>query len=394
MTLTNKQEEALKTAVQRYHNGEKYTIISGYAGSGKTTLVKFIIAALGIDPDDVGYVAFTGKAAMVLQQKGCKNAVTAHKLLYKALLQKDGSYKFIPRTELEHDYKVVVVDEVSMLPKIMWERLMMHNVYVLACGDPGQLPPVDKDQDNHLLDNPHVFLDEIMRQAQESEIIQLSMHVREGQPISTFKASGNQVMLIPQSQVSEGMYKWADQIICGKNVTRFQINNFARKVKGFGPEPQIGDKIVCDSNHWDYFSNLGNWCLTNGVIGEITSFKHKKVPFPGWTHIPIADYLITDIQLADGDGFKSIPIDYKFLTTGTPALTGRQTAMIKSSKKIVVDPPMDFEYGYAITCHRSQGSEWPRVLLYEEPFGTKEDKTRWLYTAVTRAQDKLVVLTK
>ena len=121
ITLTNKQEQGLREAVERYKRGEKYTVISGYAGSGKSTLVKFIISALGVDPEtQVAYVAFTGKAAAVLSQKGCHNATTAHKLLYKAKPMPNGSYKFIPRDILEKDYRLVVVDEISMLPKDLW----------------------------------------------------------------------------------------------------------------------------------------------------------------------------------------------------------------------------------------------------------------------------------
>ena len=86
MILTKKQEEGLKIAVSRYYNNEPYTCISGYAGSGKSTLIKFIIASLDVDPEvEVAYVAYTGKAANVLQSKGCPNATTAHKLLYKAI---------------------------------------------------------------------------------------------------------------------------------------------------------------------------------------------------------------------------------------------------------------------------------------------------------------------
>ena len=69
-----------------------------------------------------------------------------------------------------------------MLPTDMWNLLLSHHIYILACGDPEQLPPINPKDNNHVLDNPHVFLDEIMRQAQESEIIRLSMHVREGHP--------------------------------------------------------------------------------------------------------------------------------------------------------------------------------------------------------------------
>ena len=98
MELTRKQEEGLKIAVERYCAHERWTCIAGYAGSGKSTLIKFIISALDVDPEEeVCYVAFTGKAATVLQQKGCPNATTAHKLLYKAKMMANGTFKFFPK---------------------------------------------------------------------------------------------------------------------------------------------------------------------------------------------------------------------------------------------------------------------------------------------------------
>lgn len=136
ITLTKKQEEGLKIAVQRYRQGEKYTVISGFAGSGKSTLIKFIIEALGVDEEAVAYVAYTGKAANVLAKKGCPNAITAHKLLYWARPMPNGSYKFSPKPKWEVPYSVIVVDEVSMLPKPMWDLLLSHDAYILATGDP------------------------------------------------------------------------------------------------------------------------------------------------------------------------------------------------------------------------------------------------------------------
>ena len=113
-------------------------------------------------------------------------------------------------SKLKYNPKVIVVDEVSMLPKQMWDLLISHGIYVLATGDPGQLPPVDKTSDNGILNNPHVFLDEIMRQAQDSEIIRLSMWIREGKSINLFPCSNQQVMIVKPRDVVTGMYEWAD----------------------------------------------------------------------------------------------------------------------------------------------------------------------------------------
>lgn len=394
MLLTTKQQEGLEIAVERFNQGMPYTCIAGYAGTGKSTLIKFIIAALDLHPEEVCYVAYTGKAAQVLRQKGCPNAVTAHKLLYKAKPMPNGSYKFEPKTSLEEEYSIIVVDEISMLPKTMWERLLTHRVHVIAMGDPFQLPPIDTDSDNHVLDKPHVFLDEIMRQAAESEIIRLSMHIREGKPISEFKASGQQVLIYRPDELVTGMYEWADQIICATNATRNQINMDMRNIKGFGPEPAVGDKIISLRNQWEFFSNGSDPSpLTNGSIGTISNTDLKSVWVPKYINSQPVDFLYTTMVDENGDRFDYIPVDYKALTTGTKALTGQQEYQMRKLKKCP-DPPFEFSYAYAITCHKAQGSEWPNILVFEERFPfDKEDHARWLYTAVTRAENKLVLVT-
>lgn len=395
MVLTAKQEEGLKIAVQRYRDREPWTVISGYAGSGKSTLIKFIIAALGVDPvEDVCYVAFTGKAANVLSQKGCPNAITAHKLLYYAKQMPNGKYIFDPKSRLDHQYKVIVVDEVSMLPKPMWDLLLRHKIYVLATGDPGQLPPIDPENDNHVLDHPHVFLDEVMRQAQDSEIIRLSMWIRDGNPLGAFPCNREQVQIVNKYEVVDGMYSWADQILCATNAKRTEINNIVRNQKGFGTEPQIGDKVISLKNHWEWASHQGTWALTNGSIGTISNMDKKVIVLPPYITDKRLSVLYTDINLDDGDKFDSVPIDYTALTTGQPILEPRQMFLMKKNKSLPV-VPFEFAYAYAITTHKAQGSEWSKVLVFEEWFpNVPEEHKRWLYTAATRASDKLVIVKK
>ena len=203
--LNQKQKEGLEIAVNRYRNGEKITIISGYAGTGKSTLVKFIISALkedGIDPDrDVVYTSFTGKATQVLQKKGNKNVSTLHKLLYEYFPRSDGT--FFRRPVLAINYKIVVVDECSMVPKELFMQLSKYKVHIICLGDPGQLPPIDKNEDNHLLDYSHIFLDEIMRQEEQSEIIKLTMDIRAGKPLNHF--IGKEVQILDKDELTTGM---------------------------------------------------------------------------------------------------------------------------------------------------------------------------------------------
>ena len=393
MILTTKQEEGLRIAVARYKAREPYTCIAGYAGTGKSTLIRFIIDALQINPDkDVCYVAYTGKAACVLRQKGCANAITAHKLLYWAAPKPNGGFVFKSKPKLEEDYKVIVVDEISMLPKEMWELLLSHQIYIIAAGDPEQLPPINPESDNHVLDKPHIFLDEIMRQAYDSEIIRLSMWIREGNPLDTFPCVNEQVQIFSPFEIVSGMYSWADQILCATNAKRIEINNFVRQQKGFGVEPQIGDKVISLTNHWEYLSHSGDWALTNGSIGEITNFTRQKIYVPPYIIKNPIEYMFTDIKLEDDDTFDATPIDYELLKSGKSPLTPRQIFQLNKNEKCL-DAPFDFAYAYAITGHKSQGSEWNRVLVFEERFPfSAEDHRRWLYTTCTRASEKLVVI--
>ena len=111
MTLTNGQEEGLKVAVERYKSKKPYTTIVGYAGTGKTTLVKFIVDELKLNDMLVVYIAYTGKAALVLRNKGCANAMTAHRLLYKSEEQPDGTFIHTPKKKLDKHYSLIVCDE-------------------------------------------------------------------------------------------------------------------------------------------------------------------------------------------------------------------------------------------------------------------------------------------
>ena len=200
ITLTSKQEQGIRIAKERYRAGEKFTCIAGYAGTGKSTLVKFLISELGIPQEDIAYACFTGKAALVLQQKG-QAAMTLHKLLYNSFKRPDGTFSHIPKDELDKDYKLIVIDEVSMCPANIWQQALKHNVHIIALGDPFQLPPIG--EDNGILAEPHVFLDEVMRQALESDIIKLSMDIRAGKPLQLM--DGNDVKVISKDQVVAGM---------------------------------------------------------------------------------------------------------------------------------------------------------------------------------------------
>ena len=378
MILTNGQEKGLKIAVERYKKGEPYTVIAGYAGTGKSTLVSHIVDALNISPFDVCYVAFTGKASLVLREKGCENSMTAHKLLYHSKEKPDGTFEHKPRKYLEFGYKLIVVDEVSMIPVDMWGLLLSHGVHVIALGDPGQLPPIDGESE--LLSHPHVFLDEVVRQAQDSEIIRLSMDIRNGISLKPYK--GNEVVIISKNQLNDFYYSGADQIIAAKNITRNDINWKCRKIK-FGNDvpnyPIAGEKAICLKNYWNVLSECGD-PLINGMIGELSNIKFRHDVFK------YGDMMDASFTIGDSNKFHNLFMDYKLFAESKQTINSDNWTEFRGMTK-----PMLFDYAYCITCHKSQGSEFDKVLVFNE-YMKSTDHKRWLYTAATRAKKKLIIV--
>ena len=388
MILTKKQEQGLSLCIEKYLNNERYCVISGYAGAGKSTLVKVIVQNLpGIDPEeDVVYACFTGKAAQVLLKKGNKNVTTLHKLLYESIPKPDGTFFRKVKTDIE--YKIVVVDEVSMAPRNIMELLFKHNVFIIALGDPFQLPPVDKDQDNGLLNNPDIFLDEIMRQSLDSEIIQLSMKIRNHESIDYFK--GKDVIVMSKTDLNTGVLKWADQILVGTNATRVAINNQMRDLLGRGDRPENGDKVICLRNYWDNFA-VNDDPLVNGTIGYINNVYESFNKIPAWAGGNTIKVLHADFISDSNADFGSLQMYEKQILTGERCLDYRAIYKLMSNRRTQHLVPMEFTYGYAITYWKAQGSEWDKVVVLEESFPyDKETHARAMYTAVTRASEKLV----
>ena len=391
MELTKKQEEGLKIAVARHKSRKKYTVISGYAGTGKSTLVRFIIDALDVDEDKVAYATYTGKAAEVLRKKGNPNAMTLHRLLYDSIPRQGGGFIRIPKKQL--DYDIVVVDEVSMVHKTMVDMLLAHRVYILFLGDPGQLPQIDKKEAHNLLDRPHVFLDEVMRQAAESEIIQLTMKIRNGEDIPFMH--GKEVIVVPKAELVTGHLTWADIIICATNKTRHNMNRQKRELLGYSGALQTGERIIVKRNYWEDCDEDGN-ALVNGTIGTVTNPYESFVRIPSYVKNDRRDLpLVGCIFTPDGGkSFDTFEIDKDYLLKEEPCVDWRVSYQLGKLKPKIGDIlPKQATYGYALTCHAAQGSEFDKVLVIEESFPfDKIEHQRWLYTAATRAAEKLVLV--
>ena len=375
----------------RYKSREKYTVISGYAGTGKSTLVRFIINALDVDEDKVAYATYTGKAAEVLRKKGNPNAMTLHRLLYDSIPRQGGGFIRIPKKQL--DYDIVVVDEVSMVPKTMVDMLLAHRVYILFLGDPGQLPQIDKKEAHNLLDRPHVFLDEVMRQAAESEIIQLTMKIRNGEDIPFMH--GKEVIVAPKAELVTGHLTWADIIICATNKTRHNMNRQKRELLGYSGVLQTGERIIVKRNYWEDCDEDGN-ALVNGTVGTVVNPYESFVRIPSYVKNDRRDLpLIGCIFTPDGGkSFDTFEIDKDYLLKEEPCVDWRVSYQLGKLKPKIGDIlPKQATYGYALTCHAAQGSEFDKVLVIEESFPfDKTEHARWLYTAISRSAEKCVLI--
>ena len=213
----------------------------------------------------------------------------------------------------------------------------------------GQLPPINKDDDNHLLDAPHIFLDEIMRQAAESEIIQLSMKIRAGEPIPYMK--GKEVQVIKKEELSTGMLLWADQILCATNRTRVDLNNQMRELLGRGEKPEDGDKVICLRNYWENLSENEESALVNGTIGYLKNCYDSffLIPQKLKPNVPRIDIINADFVSDTNETFPNLVMDKKLILEGENSLDWKTSFKLNKSEFYSYLVPKEFTYGYAIT---------------------------------------------
>lgn len=372
--LTDKQKKALEIMGERYKAKSPLTVITGYAGSGKSTIIAQFIRDNNLH-DTTSFATFTGKASLILQKQGLP-ATTIHSLVYNAYRDyKTGRFYFRKKPELDKLTDLIIVDEISMVPEDLLNDLLSFNVPIIALGDPFQLEPVGKD--NGIMEKPHFFLDEIHRQEENSMIVKVSKMIRQGAPLDNIE-DNKEVKIIYRDSLTPPMLSWADQIICGKNSTRLKINEEIRARLGFTKEtPEVGDKMICLRNYWDTLNEDG-FPLINGTLGTVKQIseggrygilgQRLSMDFlPDYSDFPF-EHLILDSNIF----FNYAPSEYK-----------------KNSKNRLYE----FDFGYAITCHKSQGSQFDKVLVYEERLGSDNySHARWLYTAITRAKSKLVLV--
>jgi exodeoxyribonuclease-5 len=371
----SEQQIKALAAVERWlKKGDRpFFYLAGYAGTGKTTLASEIAERRG---GEVVFGALTGKAAAVMAAKGCVGAATIDSLIYRAQIKASCTRR--PRCESPPcrercrwarewfsgrslnadsavaDASLVIVDEVSMVGSEMGRDLLSFGTPLLVLGDKAQLPSIG-DGGFFTEREPDFQLTEVHRQALGSPVIELATLVRKQLPLRYGNFGDSSVM----DGISIKEMLSFDQVICGTHRTRHSLNKKMRRALGFdGAAPERGEKVLCLRNH-----RLKG--LRNGTL---------------WTVVETAGC---------DDGFIEMVVENEAgLSVEVVAPEAGFTSYDGAGSDL---PGQPFAFGYAITCHKAQGSQWDSVLVIDESGVFREHRHRWLYTAITRAVDRVVV---
>ncbi len=410
--LTPDQSEAYALIEEWFlHLDTQIFVLCGYAGTGKTFLVDYAVRRLGLIPgESAAFVTPTGKAASVLIRNGTP-ASTLHSLIYTREedieVNEDGEViserflRFVKRDRIDKNIRLIVVDETSMVSDEALRDLLSFGVKCLFCGDPAQLPPVGGS--NTLLSMPCCTLTQIVRQEEKNPIVLLARRVRSGQPLA-FGDYGDGVAVMPVRELSAAerkrLFLKADRVLVGTNRTRNLINREIRGYLGISPQallPIDGEKLICSLNNWSKaLDKRQEFHLVNGIDGTCRNVRE------GEDGLGLLDFQPEFLP----DRSYDLPFDAGIFTRGQPFHGYGEKACLLENGMLVHENNSDalrkykvrredtvnrFEFAYAVTCHKAQGSEYDFVIVVDES-RYFENGREWLYTAVTRARKKLLIL--
>lgn len=369
---------------KHYGTGKPYYYYSGAAGTGKTTVVQSFIEDLGLEFHQVVSCAYVGKAVLVLLRHGL-NASTIHSLIYvptvstkrECVLDEFGNptyqnkkkMEFRLKDKLSPDIKLIIVDERGMVNDKILEDILSFGIPVILTGDHNQLAPVFGKATN--LDSPDFILTKIMRQAEGDPIVYLSQCILKDIPLECGIYGKSEV--VNRKEINASVVNDYDIILCAKNATRDLLNDTIRQnILGYPDrKPVVGDKLICRKN--DKTEENDGIFLTNGLMGTIQDIDFCSA-YRGILYLD----LLPDFM---DKPFEKLSVDYDYLMADYKV---RKEYSFNKNREL-----QRFEYGYAITTHLSQGSEWSRVLYMDEYMHDEETMRRLRYTAITRARDMI-----
>lgn len=360
--LTNHQNtEKNKVITSLRENRMRPTVLQGLAGTGKTYTIPFIVEDLGLLSSQVLFTAYTGTAVLNMNQD---YSTTLHSLLYRPVIQFGRVVGFKKCSILELEEKLagirfIVMDEMSMTPLDIMEDMervcRYFGIYLLLVGDFFQLPPIGQ---------PHPYLnvfdgklDQPMRQALDSPILSAAHQVRNGEFIKE-GIYGENLFVGRKNNINPDWLAKDNAWLCGLNATRVKLNT---QIADGRTTPIVGDKII-------FLKNDLEQGISNGTRGEILSLKSSF------------DLYEMQVRTNYGDELR-VNATWQRDPTSSERKAGYKTS---------------FDLAYAITVHKAQGATLDKGIIVDESFyfgrENKEISLRWLYTALTRFQNKAVLL--
>lgn len=387
-TITLEQTRVLNDLIEWLNQPDSTHItVGGYAGTGKSTILGVLRKHIHSKhpKKKIAFACFTGKAAQVIKQKIREHSAvyltdfcgTIHSLLYSPQIDNHGRVQaWKKNTSLPYD--LLIIDEASMIPSHIWDDLKTFHIPIIAVGDHGQLPPIDPTGFN-LMQKPRLTLGQIHRQAANNPILQVAQLARETGKIPFQQFSSTVLKVSSSSDEAQLLLErilpqfTSDcLVLCARNRTRNELNRIIRNALHFEyPEPFKGETIICLKN--SYETNCGP--IYNGMIGKILSIQPLD-----------QDWYQAQIQFIDDQRiFQGVISRHQFF----------QEKFIESVPGIHYSKiGARFDFGYALTVHKAQGSQAKRVILFEEKsaYTTQDEYRRWLYTAITRSTNELYIL--
>ena len=446
--ITESQGAVIKLVVEQLDAGGVINISEQYAGTGKTTIVGTIVTNLWKAKKSAVLMAPTGRAAKVISNYSGKEAFTIHKKIYFPKKEKNGGVKFVLQPN-KHKNTLFIVDEASMIPDTPGESKLFENgsllddlmqyVYsghqckLLLIGDTAQLPPVKLDLSPALNENTlslnynkqvtKMELDEVVRQELDSGILANATVLREALlntfhdsfkfDLSDFKdivrlIDGQEVMDAINDAYSALGNEETTIIVRSNKRANLYNKNIRDRILFNENELTAGDYIMVVKNNYFWIKPTSEaGFIANGDIIEVLEIfniidlygfrfaevKVRMVDYPKMK--PFETVLLLDTIESESPSlsyedsnrlYQEVMKDYE-----SESSNYRKFLKIKSNKYFNA---LQVKFSYAITCHKSQGGQWHTVFV-EQPYlpnGIDKEYLRWLYTAITRAKEKLYLI--
>lgn len=393
VSLSKEQVVARDAILKAIKSRKPKTVLGGYAGTGKSTLLGTMALMFQHDLKlNVAYAAPTGKAAGVLRRSLAANGVrsgfcgTLHRLIYKPVVDSLGNVTNWDRVQ-SLGYDLIVVDEASMVTGQILEDLEEYGIPIIFCGDHGQLPPVG--EEINLMAEPDVRLETVRRQALENPIVALGFLIRAGGDWKKFveNCQSPEVQRIPSHDYMEYVLGLFDgfqnrpmsqdpMLVCPTNRQRNDLNRAVRMGIKSDQALSLGERVICLKNAY-----LDSGMMANGFRGRVTKIGYSR----NQNHV-CGDVLFADEGLALEQGYMNrhqFGLDQTFKTIDS----------VPGSPSAWDQVGLLFDYGYALTGHKAQGSQVEHAVVFAQRGGMKEDDwRRWLYTSAMRATKQLTLI--